>query len=77
MTTLHTSEEHLSSYHLMYFQGTQDKHYHPGPRLLNIFASKPWNLYAGGANLSVLNRKESNKFLRPLISFWLDQLLFY
>lgn len=42
----------------MYFQGEQEKHYHRGPRLLNIFADKPWFLYAGGNNLSVLEKEK-------------------
>jgi hypothetical protein len=57
LTTLHATEKHPSSYHLMHFAGEQDKHFHAGPRLLNIFASKPWFLYAGGSDLTVLNKK--------------------
>jgi hypothetical protein len=56
LSTLHATAAHPSSFHLMYFQGEQDKHSHAGPRLLNIFADKPWFLYAGGSNLSVLQK---------------------
>ena len=54
LATLHATKVHVNSYHLMYFQGTQDRHYHIGPRLLNIFASEPWSVFLGGTNLSVL-----------------------
>lgn len=56
LSTLHATMEHPSSFHLMYFQGEQDKHYHIGPRLLNLFADKPWFLYAGGSDISVLEK---------------------
>ena len=54
LTTLHATKVHVDSYHLMYFQGTQERHYHIGPRLLNVFASEPWSVFLGGTNLSVL-----------------------
>jgi hypothetical protein len=34
LTTLHQNSEHESSFHIMHFEGRQDKHFHPGPRCL-------------------------------------------
>jgi len=47
LTLQHVSPSYDSSVHLMHFDGTQDKHVHPGPRVLSIFAGQAWSLYLG------------------------------
>ncbi len=37
-----------SSY-FMYFEGKQDKHYHEGPRHLDLWSSKRWHVTVGGS----------------------------
>lgn len=47
LTVINPNKLHDTSIHLMYFNGTQDKHFHPGPRVVTVFADKPWSFYVG------------------------------
>lgn len=40
---------------LMSFNGEQDPHFHGGPRHLDMWSSKPWNVIVGGSDAKVLN----------------------
>ena len=57
LSILHASIQHLSSSHLLYFTGVQDKHLHDGPRTLSIFSHDPWFLYAGGVEDNIEGRE--------------------